>query len=116
MGHQGIIPMPPARAWCDCPRMTYHGTIRHRLLAVGVLLSLAGSAAATTCAAGRYRAGCVGPRGAVVARRGYGAPPAAVVVRRPIVVAPPPAVIVRRAPVVVAPVRCAIVNGARVCR
>jgi hypothetical protein len=53
---------------------------------------------AVVCARGVVRAGCAGPNGAVV-------------VRRPIVVAP----VVR--PVVVAPVaNCAVVNGVRVCR
>jgi hypothetical protein len=51
---------------------------------------------AVVCARGVVRAGCAGPNGAVV-------------VRRPVVVAP----VVR--PVVVAPA-CAWVNGVRVCR
>jgi hypothetical protein len=55
-------------------------------------------AKAVVCARGVVRAGCAGPNGAVV-------------VRRPVAVAP----VVR--PVVVAPVaNCAIVNGVRVCR
>jgi hypothetical protein len=37
---------------------------------------------ALVCARGVYRAGCVGPRGAVGVRRGYVAPRGAVVVRR----------------------------------
>lgn len=53
-------------------------------------------ASAVVCARGVVRAGCAGPSGAVV-------------VRRPVVVAP----VVR--PVVVAPA-CAWVNGVRVCR
>jgi len=53
-------------------------------------------ASAVVCARGVYRAGCAGPNGAVV-------------VRKPVVVAP----VVR--PVVVAPA-CAWVNGVRVCR
>ena len=71
--------------------------------AIFVLALLACSAAiapdeanAVVCARGVYRAGCAGPNGAVV-------------VRRPVVVAP-----VAR-PVVVAPA-CAYVNGVRVCR
>jgi hypothetical protein len=76
-----------------------------KLIAIGFGLSLvlAGTipmmpttASAMVCARGVMRAGCAGPRGAVV-------------VRRPVV----------RGPVVVAPVarhRCAFVNGVRVCR
>jgi hypothetical protein len=45
------------------------------LLAAG-LSAVATDASAVICAKGVYRAGCVGPRGAVVRRRG-------VVVRRP---------------------------------
>jgi hypothetical protein len=70
------------------------------LMTFGASLSFAPSDAnAVACARGVYRAGCVGPRGAVATTR------------RPVAVAP-----VRR-PVAVAPVRrCAIVNGVRVCR
>ncbi|MGL5167174.1 MAG: hypothetical protein ACRC9K_14930 [Afipia sp.] len=42
-------------------------------------------ASAVVCARGVYRAGCVGPRGAVVARRPVVVAPGAVVVRRPYV-------------------------------
>lgn len=68
------------------------------MLAAG-LFGLAGmaiptEASAVVCARGVVRAGCAGPGGAVVARRPV---PRAVVVRP-------------------APVRCAIVNGRRVCR
>lgn len=59
-----------------------------------VLISIPVEANAVVCARGVVRAGCVGPNGAVVARR-----PA------------PRAVVVRPAPA-----RCAIVNGRRVCR
>lgn len=37
-------------------------------------LVLPSTASAVVCAKGVYRAGCVGPNGAVVARRGYVAP------------------------------------------
>jgi hypothetical protein len=36
-----------------------------------VMLATATDANAVVCAKGVYRAGCVGPRGAVTARRGY---------------------------------------------
>lgn len=69
------------------------------ILAAGMLglgaLTVPTGANAVVCARGVVRAGCVGPNGAVVARR-------------PV----PRAVVVRPAPVV----RCAIVNGRRVCR
>ena len=87
------------------------------LAAVTIMItaSVAGDAAAAVCARGVYRAGCVGPNGAVGVRRGYVAPAPVVVVRRPVVVAPAPVVVVRR-PVVVAPaVRCTYVNGRKVC-
>ncbi len=42
-------------------------------------------ASAVVCARGVYRAGCVGARGAVVARRPAVVAPGAVVVRRPYV-------------------------------
>lgn len=68
------------------------------ILAAGMLglaaMAIPGEANAVVCARGVVRAGCAGPSGAVVARR-----PA------------PRAVVVRPAPV-----RCAIVNGRRVCR
>ena len=57
------------------------------LLIILATFSIASEANAIVCARGVYRAGCAGPNGAVVARRP-----------------------------VVAPVRCAIVNGVRVCR
>lgn len=57
-------------------------------------IAIPAEANAVVCARGVVRAGCAGPSGAVVARR-----PA------------PRAVVVRPAPV-----RCAIVNGRRVCR
>jgi hypothetical protein len=64
-------------------------------LGLSVLVSAAAfvpsEAGAVVCAAGALHAGCVGPRGAVA-------------VRRPVVHP------------VAAPVRCAIVNGVRVCR
>jgi hypothetical protein len=53
------------------------------LLLLGGLVALSMPAAnAVVCAAGVYRAGCVGPRGAVGVRRGVVAPRHAVVVRR----------------------------------
>jgi hypothetical protein len=64
------------------------------LLALGLLAVQMPEANAVTCAAGVYRAGCVGPRGAVVTHR-----PATTVVR----------------PAVVAP-RCYYRAGVRVCR
>lgn len=68
------------------------------ILAAGMLglapLAVPMEASAVVCARGVVRAGCVGPNGAVVARR-----PA------------PRAVVVR--PV---PARCVIINGRRVCR
>ncbi|TCR67168.1 hypothetical protein [Bosea sp. BK604] len=68
------------------------------ILVVGMLglaaIAVPEDANAVVCARGVVRAGCAGPNGAVVARR-----PA------------PRAVVVRPAPV-----RCAIVNGRRVCR
>jgi hypothetical protein len=39
---------------------------------LGVLISFVPEADAIVCARGVYRAGCVGPRGAVVGYRGYG--------------------------------------------
>lgn len=69
------------------------------VLAAGMLglgaLAVPTEANAVVCARGVVRAGCIGPNGAVVARR-------------PV----PRAVVVRPAPAV----RCAIVNGRRVCR
>jgi hypothetical protein len=64
----------------------------------GLLLMLAGvaDAQAVVCARGAWRAGCVGPNGAVVARRPVAAP--------------------RRSVVVVPAHRCRWVNGVRVCR
>ena len=41
---------------------------------VGLVVALPRPAEAVACARGVYRAGCVGPRGAVVARRGVYAP------------------------------------------
>jgi hypothetical protein len=53
------------------------------LLLLGGLIALSTiEANAVVCAAGVYRAGCVGPRGAVGVRRGVVAPRGAVVVRR----------------------------------
>jgi hypothetical protein len=39
------------------------------LLILGLLAAEVSEASAAACAAGRYHAGCVGPRGAVVAHR-----------------------------------------------
>jgi hypothetical protein len=65
------------------------------MFALGMIVADMPTANAVVCARGVYRAGCAGPRGAVVA-------PA-----RPVVVAP--------RPVVVAP-HCYIRAGVRVCR
>jgi hypothetical protein len=40
-------------------------------LALGLLAVQTAEANAAACAAGPYRAGCVGPRGAVTTHRGY---------------------------------------------
>ena len=62
------------------------------MLALGFFASLGAEANAAACAAGRYHAGCVGPRGAVVTgHRPYA---------RPVAVAP----------------RCYWRAGVRVCR
>lgn len=72
------------------------------LLFAGILVAVSTiEASAVVCARGVYRAGCVGPRGAVAVRRPVVVAPGAVVVRRPVVVAPR-AVVVRR-PMVVGP-------------
>jgi hypothetical protein len=63
------------------------------LAAAGLILAFAAAdASAIECAAGVYRAGCVGPNGAAVARRPVAVapvavvhPPAAVVVHPPVV-------------------------------
>ncbi|QEL25340.1 hypothetical protein FQV39_24170 [Bosea sp. F3-2] len=69
------------------------------ILATGMLglatIAIPAEANAVVCARGVVRAGCAGPNGAVVARRPV---PRAAVVVRPV------------------PVRCAVVNGRRVCR
>ena len=52
------------------------------LLLGGIVVLSTPAANAVVCAAGVYRAGCVGPHGAVGVRRGYVAPRGAVVVRR----------------------------------
>lgn len=46
--------------------------IVHGLLVLGLLAIQVSEANAAACAAGRYRAGCIGPRGAVGVHRGYG--------------------------------------------
>jgi hypothetical protein len=54
------------------------------LIAIAATLTLVTEASAYVCARGPYRAGCVGPRGAVGVHRGYyGYPRGGVVVRRP---------------------------------
>ena len=58
------------------------------LLVLGLLAVQVSEANAAACAAGPYRAGCVGPHGAVGVHRGYGYHGGAVVVR-------PGAVVVR---------------------
>jgi hypothetical protein len=47
-------------------------TIGSGLLVLGLLTIQVCEADAAACAAGPYRAGCVGPRGAVGVHRGYG--------------------------------------------
>jgi hypothetical protein len=64
---------------------------------------MSAKADAAVCANGVYRAGCAGPRGAVVVRK-----------RKPVVVAPIVVTPVVK-PIVVVPV-CTIVNGVKVCR
>ncbi|MGW9820210.1 conserved exported protein of unknown function [Methylorubrum extorquens] len=51
-------------------------------LFAGLLAYVPTEANALVCARGVYRAGCVGPRGAVAVRRGYYGPRAVGVVRR----------------------------------
>jgi len=53
--------------------------IASALLVLGLLAVQASEANAAACAAGPYRAGCAGPRGAVVTHRPYGYHGAAVV-------------------------------------
>jgi hypothetical protein len=82
------------------------------LSALVLLLLSVSTAQAVTCANGVYRAGCVGPNGAVGVNKYSG---------RAAVVAPPrggAAVIVppRGGAVVVNPANCAWVNGRKVCR
>lgn len=70
--------------------MTHLRILRHALLLAGLAVgSVAGlgtlapsPAEAAVCARGVYRAGCVGPRGAIGVRRGFYGPRRAVVVRR----------------------------------
>jgi len=84
--------------------------MKTRILALAVTaltMSASMGAQAVTCANGVYRAGCVGPNGAVVARK---VPPP-----RAVVVTPAP-VVVTPAPVVVRPAHgCRWVNGVKVC-
>jgi hypothetical protein len=54
-------------------------TIASGLLVLGLLAVQVSEANAAACAAGPYRAGCVGPHGAVGVHRGYGYHGAAVV-------------------------------------
>jgi hypothetical protein len=53
------------------------------LLVLGLLAVQVSEADAAACAAGRYHAGCVGARGAVVTHRPYGYRGGAAVVARP---------------------------------
>jgi hypothetical protein len=46
-------------------------TIASGLLVLGLIIVQVSEANAFVCAAGAYRAGCVGPRGAVGVHRGY---------------------------------------------
>ena len=54
-------------------------TIASGLLVLGLLAVQVPEANAAACTAGPYRAGCLGPRGAVGVHRGYGYHGAAVV-------------------------------------
>ena len=54
-------------------------TVVSALLALGLTAGTVAEADAAACAAGRYHAGCVGHRGAVVTTRPYGYHGAAVV-------------------------------------
>jgi hypothetical protein len=56
--------------------------ITYAMLALGLMAALPVEANAVVCARGVYRAGCVGPNGAVGVRRGYGYHGGAAVVRR----------------------------------
>ena len=62
-------------------------------IVMGTMIASVEEANAVVCARGVYRAGCAGPRGAVVAPRGAVVVPHGAVVRRPVVA--PRAVIVR---------------------
>ncbi|HZZ61112.1 MAG TPA: hypothetical protein VFE63_08070 [Roseiarcus sp.] len=60
-------------------------TVVSALLALGLLAGSVAEADAAACAAGPYRAGCAGPRGAVVTHRGpYRYYRGATVYRRPV--------------------------------
>jgi len=78
------------------------------LLALSLSVGATSEANAFACAAGAFRAGCVGPRGAVGVRRGYGG----YGYRRPGAYGYRP----YGGAVAVPPVRCAWVNGVRICR
>ncbi|HCZ14690.1 MAG TPA: hypothetical protein PL117_13855 [Accumulibacter sp.] len=85
------------------------------LSAALVMMTAVADASAVTCAEGVRRAGCVGPNGAVVARKPVAAAPATAVVVAPAA----KAVVIDPAPkaVVVTPAHgCRYVNGAKVCR
>jgi hypothetical protein len=56
--------------------------ITYTMLALGLMAALPVEANAVVCARGVYRAGCVGPNGAVGVHRGYGYHGGATVVRR----------------------------------
>ena len=56
--------------------------ITYAMLALGLMAAVPVEANAVVCARGVYRAGCVGPNGAVGVRRGYGYHGGAAVVRR----------------------------------
>jgi len=62
-------------------------------IVMGSMMASVEEANAVVCTRGVYRAGCAGPRGAVVAPRGAVVVPHVAVVRRPVVA--PRAVIVR---------------------
>jgi len=65
-------------------------TVAAAFIVMGTMVASVEEANAVVCARGRYRVGCAGPRGAVVARRPVVVPrrvvvaPRGVVVRRPI--------------------------------
>ncbi len=49
-------------------------TVAYAMLTLGLFAALPVEANAAACARGAYRAGCVGPRGAVTTHHGYANP------------------------------------------